>query len=162
MSSPPSASTRSARDDASAPLRRDVRLLGTILGNVLVEQEGEWLLQLVERTRRAARAARDEQTVELEAFPSAHEQALVLRAFGLYFQLANLAEQHHRLRRRREDAHDGRVSRESLEGAFRQLGEVDARAHGTSIRLVLTAHPTEATRRTILLAHIRISTQLRL
>src|SRR5947208_13628243 len=98
MSSPPSASSR--RSDASAPLRRDVRLLGTILGNVLVEQEGEWLLQLVERTRHAARAARDEQTVEVEAFPSAHEQVPVLRAFGRYFQLANLAEHHHRLRRR--------------------------------------------------------------
>src|SRR5947209_12520040 len=149
--------------DSAAPLRRDVRLLGTILGTVLVEQEGRWLLELVEQTRRAARAARNEQTVEVGAAPSAHEQALVLRAFGLYFQLANLAEQHHRLRRRREDAHEGRVARESLEEAFRQLGgSLDERAHGTSIRLVLTAHPTEATRRTVLLAHIRVSEQLRL
>jgi len=89
----------------------------------------------------------------------------VLRAFGLYFQLANLAEQHHRLRRRREDAHEGRVSRESLDDAFRQLDavpadELEARANGTSIRLVLTAHPTETTRRSVLLAHIRIQEQL--
>ena len=149
--------------DTAAPLRRDVRMLGTILGNVLVEQEGEWLLELVERIRRDARSARRDGTVvSVDPDLGAREQALVLRAFGLYFQLANLAEQHHRLRRRREDAHDGRISRESLEGAFQQLGEVDERAQTTSIRLVLTAHPTEATRRTVLLAHIRIAVQLRL
>src|SRR5436305_3114482 len=144
--------------DSAAPLRRNVRMLGTILGNVLVEQEGPWLLELVEQIRRDARAARRDGTVvDVDPELGASEQALVLRAFGRYFQLANLAEQHHRLRRRREDAHDGRVPRESLEGAFRQLGDVDERAAGTSIRLVLTAHPTEATRRTVLLAHIRIA-----
>jgi phosphoenolpyruvate carboxylase len=149
--------------DTAAPLRRDVRLLGTILGNVLVEQEGPWLLELVEQIRRDARAARRDGTVvDVDPSLGAREQALVLRAFGLYFQLANLAEQHHRLRRRREDAHEGRVARESLESAFLQLGELDERAHSTTIRLVLTAHPTEATRRTVLLAHIRISVQLRL
>jgi phosphoenolpyruvate carboxylase len=148
--------------DTSTALRRDVRMLGTILGTVLVEQEGTWLLDLVEQIRRDARAARrDDTVVDVDPALGANEQALVLRAFGLYFQLANLAEQHHRLRRRREDAHEGRVPRESLDGVFRQLGDVDERAHGTSIRLVLTAHPTEATRRTILLAHIRISVQLR-
>jgi phosphoenolpyruvate carboxylase len=150
--------------DSTAALRRDIRMLGTILGTVLVEQEGEWLLDLVERIRRDARAARYAGTV-VDADPGlgAREQALVLRAFGLYFQLANLAEQHHRLRRRREDAHEGRVARESLEDAFERLGgALDDRAFDTSIRLVLTAHPTEATRRTVLLAHIRISEQLRL
>ena len=69
------------------------------------------------------------------------------------------------LRRRREDAHDGVVARESLDDAFQQLdavpaGELVERAATTSIRLVLTAHPTEATRRTVLLAHIRIADQL--
>jgi phosphoenolpyruvate carboxylase len=138
-------------------------MLGTILGNVLVEQEGPWLLELVEQIRRDARAARRDGTVvDVDRSLGVREQALVLRAFGLYFQLANLAEQHHRLRRRREDAHDGRVARESLESAYQQLGELDERAHSTSIRLVLTAHPTEATRRTVLLAHIRIAVQLRL
>ncbi len=154
--------------DNAAPLRGDVRLLGTILGNVLVEQEGQWLLDLVETVRRAARAARSTDSADLAA-PHAdadpRAQALVLRAFGLYFQLANLAEQHHRLRRRREDAHGGRASRESLDDAFRQLDAVPAaelatRAGGTSIRLVLTAHPTETTRRSVLLAHIRIREQL--
>jgi phosphoenolpyruvate carboxylase len=153
-----------ARGDAAAALRRDIRLLGAILGTVLVEQEGEWLLELVEATRREARLARARRTVaSVEASSlTTHRQALVLRAFGLYFQLANLAEQHHRIRRRREDAHAGRPARESLDEALRQLDTVDpaelaARAAGTSIRLVLTAHPTEATRRTVLLAHLRIA-----
>ncbi|HEX7083733.1 MAG TPA: phosphoenolpyruvate carboxylase [Gaiellaceae bacterium] len=156
-------------DRSAKPLRRDVRFLGTILGIVLSEQEGPWLLELVERIRLVSRTARergaadevDEQIAVLE--PA--QQVLVLRAFALYFQLANLAEQHHRLRRRRELAHDRRPLRESLDEAFRLLEEVppeelDARARSTSLRLVLTAHPTEATRRTILLAHIRISEQL--
>ncbi len=155
-------------NDPAAPLRRDVRLLGTILGDVLVEQEGAWLLELVERIRRETRDARRSGTVAGGGLVSGLDpdaQALVLRAFGLYFQLANLAEQHHRLRRRREDARDGRLARESLEDAFRTLSsvpedELAARAHGTSIRLVLTAHPTEATRRTVLLAHIRLAALL--
>ncbi|HZO34086.1 MAG TPA: phosphoenolpyruvate carboxylase [Gaiellaceae bacterium] len=154
--------------DPAAPLRRDVGLLGRILGGVLVEQEGAWLLELVERIRAQTREARRDGTVARSDLVGALQpdaQALVLRAFALYFQLANLAEQHHRLRRRREDARDGRVARESLEDAFARLASVpvDAlreRARGTSIRLVLTAHPTEATRRTVLLAHIRIEQQL--
>jgi phosphoenolpyruvate carboxylase len=159
-------SDRSA--DSSAPLRDDVRLLGAILGRVLVEQEGAWLLELVESIRAASRAARREGPADVEATlaevaPDAH--ALVLRAFAVYFQLANLAEQHHRLRRRREDAHDGRLSRDSLDAAFGELAdlpaaELAARARGISVELVLTAHPTETTRRSVLLAHIRIQEQL--
>lgn len=91
-------------------------------------------------------------------------QALVLRAFGVYFQLVNLAEQHHRLRRRREYEQEGRTPRESLAEARSRLaaaGVDDARlaatARGLSLELVLTAHPTEATRRTILAAHLRLS-----
>ncbi len=154
--------------DTAAPLRRDVRLLGTILGNVLVEQEGPWLLELVETVRRSARAARSKGpagTPGALTGTAPQAQALILRAFGLYFQLANLAEQHHRLRRRREDAHEGRSSRESLDDAFGRLDAVPAdelatRAAKTSIQLVLTAHPTETTRRSVLLSHIRIEAQL--
>ena len=154
--------------DSSAPLRDDVRLLGAILGRVLVEQEGAWLLDLVESIRGATRAARRAGPADVDATLAAVEpdaQALVLRAFAVYFQLANLAEQHHRLRRRREDAHDGRILHDSLDAAFAELGdlpadELAARASATSIQLVLTAHPTETTRRSVLLAHIRIQEQL--
>ena len=148
--------------DTAAPLRRDVRLLGTILGEVLVEQQGPRLLELVEQIRRDAQDARRAGVVaKVDVALPSDEQSLVLRAFGLYFQLANLAEQLHRLRRRREDARHGRVVSESLEDAFRRLAGADLdTARGSSIRLVLTAHPTESTRRTVLLAHIRIAEEL--
>src|SRR5207248_3537269 len=87
------------------------------------------------------------------------------RAVALYCQLANIAEQQHRIRRRREDAHAGRVAHDSLERAFELLADVPAaelarRARDVSVGLVLTAHPTEASRRTILLAHVRIAEEL--
>ncbi len=154
------------RREADAPLRRNVRLLGTILGDVLVEQDGPWLLETVERVRLLARGARESGTVAeagaaLDAVSPA-QQTLVLRAFGLYFQLANIAEQHHRLRRRREAAKDGTPPRESLDEAFLALAdlpeeELQRRAREARVQLVLTAHPTETTRRTVLLAHVRIA-----
>ena len=151
--------------DAEAPLRRDVRLLGGILGRVLVEQEGPELLETEERVRAQSRAARagaprDELRAAVREL-DLDRQASVLRAFGLYFQLANLAEQHHRLRRRREYEREARVPRESLADAFQRLeaAGVDP-AEGApriSLELVLTAHPTEAARRTILAAHLRLA-----
>ena len=94
------------------------------------------------------------------------DQANVLRAFGLYFQLVNIAEQHHRLRRRRQyAAEDQQAPRESLADAFERLRDIDAselrtRVSRLSLELVLTAHPTEATRRTYLLAHVRVAALL--
>jgi len=155
------------RAEADAPLRRDVRLLGAVLGKVLVEQEGHDLLEAEERIRlraRDARATGDIGAVRDAVRTLSHgDQAKVLRAFGLYFQLANIAEQHHRLRRRRQyAAEDQRAPRESLAAAFKLLGafdpdEVRARVSRLSLELVLTAHPTEATRRTILLTHLRVA-----
>jgi len=173
---PPSADAQdsgagSSPDAADAPLRRDVRTLGNLLGRILVEQDGEELLNEVEHIRRLARDARatgsrthrDDLTrtvggLELE------RQALVLRAFGAYFQVVNLAEQHHRLRRRRQYEHEGRIPRESLVEAVKRLREgglqrpelADA-SRRLSLELVLTAHPTEATRRSVLAAHLRLS-----
>jgi phosphoenolpyruvate carboxylase len=143
-------------------LRRDVRLLGDLLGRVLVEQEDESLLADVEHVRALSRAARrgtrrDELRDAMEALPL-ERQASVLRAFALYFQLANVAEQHNRIRRRREYARQERVGRESLAAAF---AEVDEPAN-VSLKLVLTAHPTEAARRTVLAAHLRIAALLAL
>jgi phosphoenolpyruvate carboxylase len=146
-----------------APLRRDVRLLGDLLGRVLVEQEGEALLADVERVRRLAREARaggplDELRAAVAGLP-VERQASVLRAFALYFQLANVAEQEHRVRRRREYAHEGRVPAESLEAAFARLDGVapEVLEERVSLELVLTAHPTEATRRTVLASHLRLA-----
>jgi phosphoenolpyruvate carboxylase len=143
-------------------VRRDVRLLGDLLGRVLVEQEDETLLADVEHVRGLARAARqgtrrDELRDAVEALPLAR-QASVLRAFALYFQLANVAEQHNRIRRRRAYAREERMGRESLAAAFAELG--DSPAADVSLKLVLTAHPTEAARRTVLAAHLRIAALL--
>ncbi len=141
-------------------VRRDVRLLGDLLGRVLVEQEDESLLADVERIRALSRAARqgtrrDELRDAVEALPL-ERQASVLRAFALYFQLANVAEQHNRIRRRRAYAREERVGRESLAAAFAEVGDPG----DVSLKLVLTAHPTEAARRTVLAAHLRIAALL--
>ena len=162
------AAPRDARrgDGTTAPLRRDVRLLGDVLGQVLVEQEGPELLADVERVRRLARAAREaagaEAAGELSEVMAAlpiERQALVLRAFAVWFQVVNVAEQHHRVRRRREAAAGGAPARESLEAAFAQLDAagIDPAATPIALELVLTAHPTEAARRTVLAAQMRLS-----
>ncbi len=153
-------------DGPYGPLRRDVRLLGSLLGRVLVEQEGEDFLAAEELVRASARRSREEgdpshvHEAVRELRPEA--QAGMLRAFGLYFQLANIAEQHHRIRRRREVAGEIRAPRESLVEAFDSLEavppqELADRLGRVSLQLVLTAHPTEATRRTLLRAHVRIA-----
>ncbi len=153
-----------------APLRRDVRLLGELLGRVMVEQEGEELLAREEEIRRVSRRAREsgDPTVRAELARAVGEldleqQTKILRAFALFFQLANIAEQHHRIRRRRDVEREQGVPRESLADAFRRLREAgidDAAlaeaAQHVSLELVLTAHPTEATRRTILQAQARL------
>jgi len=159
--------TAEVRAEADAPLRRDIRLLGAVLGKVIAEQEGDDLLEAEERIRLLARDARGSGDVDAVRdavrLLTPDEQAKVLRAFGLYFQLANIAEQHHRLRRRRQyAAEDQQAPRESLADAFERLSDVSddelrARVSRLSLELVLTAHPTEATRRTILLAHLRLA-----
>jgi phosphoenolpyruvate carboxylase len=157
-----------------APLRRDVRLLGDLLGRVMVEQEGEELLAQEEEIRRVSRRARETGDPEVRAQLARAVAALdldrqtkILRAFTLFFQLANIAEQQHRIRRRRDVAREDGVPRESLADAFARLrkdgvdNEALAAAAGqVSLELVLTAHPTEATRRTILQAQARLGALL--
>jgi len=158
--------SRPATDSPDAPLRANVRLLGEILGRVLTEQEGEDLYRLEERVRLLARLGRRGDTgasralAETIAALDVETQAVVLRAFTVYFHLANIAEQHHRVRRRRELELEGGDPRESLAEALALLAregltadEVEAAAGGVSVELVLTAHPTEALPRTILAKH---------
>jgi phosphoenolpyruvate carboxylase len=155
-----------ADEPTDAPLRRDVRLLGDLLGRILVEQDGQELLDDVERVRSLARAARagaphEDLTAAVAELPL-ERQASVLRAFATYFQLANVAEQQHRIRRRRTYAHEERVLSQSLAASFAQLDGVPPREieQHVDLRLVLTAHPTEAARRTVLTAHMRIASLL--
>ena len=162
-------SPRGSRRDA--PLRRDVRLVGDALGRVLVEQGGERLLADVERVRRLARRAResgsDEDRAALARFVRMiddERSTAVLRAFGLYFQLANVAEAWHRVRSRRRYEREQQIPRESLAAAFGQLAANGVRppdlvrgARAVSLELVITAHPTEAARRTVLQAQLHLS-----
>ena len=153
-------------------LRADVHLLGDLLGRVLVEQEGEVFLALEEQIRALARDARGGgDHTELDRAVAGLDlptQARVLAAFSLFFQLANIAEQHHRVRRRRDYEREGAVARESIADAVAQLRADGATpddllesARRLHVEPVLTAHPTEATRRTVLAAHQRIARRLR-
>ena len=142
------------QDDAS--LRGDVRALGELLGQSLVRQEGKDLLDLVEKVRAAVRAGK----VEAELKNVNVEQAVQLvRAFSTYFHLANVAEQVHRSRvLESERAESGSW----IAQAINKIEEARKSGHEInneelkkwladfSVRPVFTAHPTEASRRSVL------------
>ena len=156
--------TAGARD----PLAVEVRLLGALLGQVISEQAGPELFALVERIRRrtialrqdddpAERARLDEDLRDIDLGSA----EAVITAFALYFGLVNLAEARGRvraLRRRERAARDG-ILDDSVADAvagLRRLGrtdaDLDALVANLAVSPVLTAHPTEARRRTTLVA----------
>jgi phosphoenolpyruvate carboxylase len=162
-----------------APLRRDVRSLGTLLGEVLREQAGEDLFAHVEALRqgtirrRDAEARGNEEEAErhgAKALELVHslpaERALLLtRAFAFYFELINLAETNHRKRRRIALQLSGEAERQrgSLAGTLcemRRVGITADEAMGWLRRIlivpVFTAHPTEVARRTVMTKRRRI------
>src|SRR6202795_4779722 len=164
------------------PLRRDVRLLGILLGRALVEQVGESLIGVVEELRRifiqhreqprSATAASNfedpllNQAREIISGLTVDQAHRVTKAFAIYFELTNLAETNHRKRRRR--AAKLHAEQPALEGSFRGtllrmraagISAGDALAALGKIRIVpvFTAHPTEVARRTVLLKRRRIA-----
>ncbi|MEU5864855.1 phosphoenolpyruvate carboxylase [Nonomuraea sp. NPDC047529] len=148
-------------------LRHDVRMLGKLLGEVIAEQGGEDLLADVERLRKAVIAARRgeisaDEITDMVAGWEIERAVAVARAFTCYFHLANLAEEHYRIRTLRERDAEGRVQRESLAQAVHELGNERVREllHGLELHPVLTAHPTEARRRAVVTAIQRVSGQL--
>ena len=172
----------SSPDLKEAPLRRDVRSLGTLLGNVLREQAGEPLYKAVEDLRRTAIARReaDKNNGSAQNAASHLQQAItrvaafdlttayrLTRAFGFYFELINLAETNHRKRRRLATALDQSAppQRGSLRGTLRRLRQVGTSAaeahellsHFARISPVFTAHPTEVARRSVMFKRRRIS-----
>jgi phosphoenolpyruvate carboxylase len=155
------------------PLHDDVRLLASTLGSVIRRLEGDDAFRAVEGLRRACRARRREEAdapslddllARVDALPL-DRAATVARAFTLFFLLINTAEQVHRVRRR--DAYLEDQTAEPQPGSplwvMRRLraeghsGEDVARAmRGLDVRPVLTAHPTESTRRTLLALQARV------
>jgi phosphoenolpyruvate carboxylase len=162
--------------DPHKPLRDDVRLLGELLGETLRRDEGITHFERVERVRALAKLTRtgsgddDFETLaaELRAMPV--EAALpVARSFAHFLNLANIAEQHHRVRRRREIEREpgGRPQQASIEEALPRLmragvtGDALYDAIGRlRIELVITAHPTEIMRRTLQHKYNRVADAL--
>ena len=170
----------------TAPLRRDVRSLGALLGEVLREQVGEALFDAVESLRRTAIARREADSAppsdESSASSRSHMQQALLsvhtltndlttsyqlaRAFSFYFELINLAETNHRKRRRlaTQLSADAVPQRGSLRGTLRALKqtgmtrpEIYALLARVCISPVFTAHPTEVARRSVMFKRRRIS-----
>ena len=165
-----------------APLRRDVRSLGTLLGKVLREQPGNALFSAVESLRRTAIARREADAKDDVTAAQSHlEQAQALthevaadtrtafflaRAFAFYFELINLAETNHRKRRRRSSLLDAAAEpqRGSLRGTLRRLHAAGfsreltlALLEQICITPVFTAHPTEVARRSVMFKRRSIS-----
>lgn len=161
--------------DPHTALRDDVRYLGTLLGDALREHMGDDLYDDVERVRELSKRARlhdPSAPGDLSEVLSGQTLARtrdIARAFSVFLALANIAEQHHRVRRRRDyqRQQDARPQRGSLWDVLPALhagglpADQLAQAVATMrIELVLTAHPTEVTRRTLLQKHARIERAL--
>ena len=164
------------RAELPEPMRRDVRLLGDLLGEVVRDSDpktGPDVLADVERLRRAVIEARHQERREddpageaiaaLVASWDLDRAEQVARAFTVYFHLANLAEEHQRIRQLRERDAGREPVRESLAAAVIELSREIGPAHlldlldSLRVHLVLTAHPTEARRRAVVAVLRRIS-----
>jgi phosphoenolpyruvate carboxylase len=154
-----------------AALREDVHTLGSLVGEVVREQGGESVFQTVEGDRQSAIARREgspEAAVDLllrtTNRPAAEAEDLV-RAFSTWFQMVNMAEKVHRIRRRRQYQADTTSTQpEGIDEALTRLkakglglADVVRLLGGLSIHPVLAAHPTESTRRTVLRKQKRLA-----
>ncbi len=147
-------------DGADVRLRREIRLLGDLLGMTLERQEGAGLLALVEQVRQLVRVDPAEATAVLDSvdLPTATRLA---RSFSIYFDLANVAEQAERARAVRQQQSTGTGPLRSVVQAA-TAAQIDPAlisqvARAMSVRPVFTAHPTEAARRSVLLKLRRIA-----
>ena len=159
------------------PLSEDIHRLGDLLGETLKRLGGEKLFEIEEKVRtlckelRTTHSAATEKKLKKLLRELTLEEAIgVIRAFSVYFQLANIAEQYHRIRRKRyyELQTPDAPQRGSLAHTFQALSEAKISSKDLQtvldkleIRPVITAHPTEAARRTMLEKHRRITNLLR-
>ncbi|MBV5244087.1 MULTISPECIES: phosphoenolpyruvate carboxylase [Mycolicibacterium] len=161
--------------EATEPMREDIRLLGTILGDTVREQNGDEVFDLVERARvEAFRVRRSEidraDMAKLFDDVDVHRAIPVIRAFTHFALLANVAEDIHRERRRRiheaagEPPQDSRLDATylKLDDAGLDAGAVADALAGALVSPVITAHPTETRRRTVFDTQHRITELMRL
>ena len=164
-----------AEEAGDSALREDVRLLGTLLGETLKKQHGERLFETVEEVRTQAKRARQDELDDPDALYSrlsgmqADDMLHLARAFSQFLNLANIAEQHHQIRTRRHrfgrdgDSESGDFLDDEL-ASLRAADIDESRLYETiaalRIELVLTAHPTEVTRRTLSMKYQRIAALL--
>ena len=159
--------------DLAQALRDDVRLLGDLLGETLSAQEGPWLLELVEEIRQLAKDTRagkknsTQHLVDKLAALQDDQLILVARAFSQFLNLSNIAEQYHTVRSRR----DNQQLNKQLQGSLQELiprlqkkgltnTDIQENIQSMNIELVLTAHPTEVTRRTFIRKYDEINESL--
>ena len=161
--------------EATEPMREDIRLLGTILGDTVREQNGEQVFDLVERARvESFRVRRSEidraDMTRLFAGIDIHQAIPVIRAFTHFALLANVAEDIHRERRRAVHVAAGEPPQDStLAATYDKLDAVELDAgtvadalRGALVSPVITAHPTETRRRTVFDTQHRITQLMRL
>ena len=152
-------------NSVNTPLRDDVRLLGDLLGQCLRQQAGDDLYQTIETIRKASVTTRGEQGAALSSLRdllSPLDDATLLevaRAFSQFLNLSNIAEQHHRERlHRQHQRYPGDPGGDQgLANVLQRLQQeqisadvIDGTLQDLSVELVLTAHPTEVTRRTLI------------
>jgi phosphoenolpyruvate carboxylase len=157
------------------PLRRDINMLGRLLGRVIVEQEGKGTFGAEEEIRLLCKRLRfrydpglDERLWRRVGQMDVRELERIVRAFSVYFQLVNVAELYHRIRRGRQyEAEDTGPQRNSAAHTLDRLANEGLGAEalgraldGMNVNLVLTAHPTEAQRRTVRRKHHNIARML--
>lgn len=160
----PTLTRPSSRADKDQPLIDDIRLLGRLLGDVIREQEGQAAFDLIEQIRQLSVAFRrhadqsaDKELKKLLKGLSGEQTVSVIRAFTYFSHLANLAEDRHHIRRRAVHERAGDLQEGSLARTLQRLHKagitpgaiVDTLAH-SHISPVLTAHPTEVQRKSIL------------
>ena len=155
---------RRQKQDAEKPLIDDIRLLGRILGDVIRTQEGDATYELVETIRKLSVAFRrdadhaaDKTLKKLLKQLSDEQSVSVIRAFTYFSHLANLAEDRHYIRRRAVYERAGRLQPGSIDAAMQRLqdGGMTPRVIAQTLAQayvspVLTAHPTEVQRKSIL------------
>ena len=162
------------RHDKDRPLLEDIRLLGRMLGDCIREQEGVEIYELIEQVRQLSVAFRRDQNHEAEKALkkllkslSADKTVSVIRAFTYFSHLANLAEDRHHIRRRALHERAGNTQEGSIEVALSRLrwagitpDEITQTLAKAYVAPVLTAHPTEVQRHSILQAEHDIASLL--